>query len=247
MKNLIPKTQMFLKRHSPTILTCIGAAGVVATAVTAVKATPKAMQLLKASEEQKGEKLTVLETVKVAGPAYIPATIIGASTIACIFGANVLNKKQQASLAGAYALLDSSYKEYRNAVAKVCSEEDNRKIISELASNKGGAANDGTVLIYDDMMVRYYRASLEDIKNAEKEINKIFKKRGYVCLQEFYDLLGGAVVLDPEYSYGWNNLDGQYVYGCDHIEFNVDLVTNSDGSEFYVLTMPFAPVTDYLL
>lgn len=31
-----------LKKASPTILTCIGAAGVVATAVLAVKATPKA-------------------------------------------------------------------------------------------------------------------------------------------------------------------------------------------------------------
>ena len=39
---LDPKIGRSLKKASPTILTCIGAAGVVATAALAVKATPKA-------------------------------------------------------------------------------------------------------------------------------------------------------------------------------------------------------------
>ena len=46
MKGLIPKAQLFLKRNSSTILTCVGSVGVVATVVTAVKATPKAMALI---------------------------------------------------------------------------------------------------------------------------------------------------------------------------------------------------------
>ena len=89
--NLLSSSKLFLKRNSSTILTCIGAAGVIATSVLAVKATPKAMALLEQSEEEKGEKLTNMEKVQVAGPAYIPAAIVGASTIACIFGANVLS------------------------------------------------------------------------------------------------------------------------------------------------------------
>lgn len=44
---LDPKIGRSLKKASPTILTCIGAAGVVATAVLAVKATPKADSLKK--------------------------------------------------------------------------------------------------------------------------------------------------------------------------------------------------------
>ena len=42
----------FLKRNASTILTCVGAVGVVATSVMAVKATPKALILL---EKAKGE------------------------------------------------------------------------------------------------------------------------------------------------------------------------------------------------
>lgn len=83
------------------------------TAVMAVKATPKALRLIEEAEKEKGKKLTKTETVKVAWTPYIPTVLVGASTIACIFGANVLNKRRQAALMSAYALLDSSYKEYK--------------------------------------------------------------------------------------------------------------------------------------
>ena len=102
-------TKLFVKRNSSTILCCAAAAGVVATTVVAVKSTPKAMRLIQEQEEAKGEKLTKLETIKVAGPTYVPSILLGVSTIACIFGANAIDKKQQASLVSLYSLLDSSY------------------------------------------------------------------------------------------------------------------------------------------
>ena len=49
---LDPKIGRSLKKASPTILTCIGATGVVATAVLAVKATPKADSLIKADSRR---------------------------------------------------------------------------------------------------------------------------------------------------------------------------------------------------
>ena len=67
MNSLLSKSQTFLTRNSATILTCVGAAGVIATTVTAVKATPKALLLLEKAKEEKGEELTKLEVVKVAG------------------------------------------------------------------------------------------------------------------------------------------------------------------------------------
>ena len=120
MEKLLHVSKRFIKRNASTILTCIGGAGVIATSVLAVKATPKALQMIDNAKEEKGEDLSKWEIVKTAGPAYIPAVLVGASSIACIFGANVLNQRQQASLMSAYALLDNSYKEYK---AKVIEEE----------------------------------------------------------------------------------------------------------------------------
>ena len=55
MEKLIRSSKRFLRKNGSTILTCVGGVGVVATTVMAVKATPKAIQLIKAAEEEKGE------------------------------------------------------------------------------------------------------------------------------------------------------------------------------------------------
>ena len=52
---LIRKSDIFLKRHSPTILTCIGAVGAVATGVLAAASTSKAIKMLEEAKEEKQE------------------------------------------------------------------------------------------------------------------------------------------------------------------------------------------------
>lgn len=66
-----------LYRSSPTILTIVASVGVIATTITAVRATPKAIKLLKEAELEKGENLTKLEIIRVAGPAYVPSALLG--------------------------------------------------------------------------------------------------------------------------------------------------------------------------
>ena len=112
-----------LYRSSPTILTVVASIGVVTTTITAVRATPKAIKMLKEAESEKGEDLSKLEIIRAAGPTYIPSVLLGVSTIACIFGANTLNQKKQASLMSAYAMLNESYKQYRKAAKTVYGED----------------------------------------------------------------------------------------------------------------------------
>lgn len=193
MNNLLNRSKMFLKRNAPTILTCVGAVGVVSTAVMAVKATPKALDLLDQAKEEKGEDLTVLETVAVAGPVYIPTVVVGASTIACIFGANVLNKRHQASLISAYALLDNSFKEYKKKVTELYGEEADSEIRQELAKDKyagdGKLSENNKQLFYDEFSGRYFESTMEDVLRAEYEVNKRLCNHAGLYLNEYYDLL----------------------------------------------------------
>lgn len=83
-----------LYRSSPTILTVVASIGVIATTITAVQATPKAIKLLKEAELEKGENLTKLEIVRVAGPTYIPSVLLGVSTICLYLWSECIKSKE---------------------------------------------------------------------------------------------------------------------------------------------------------
>ena len=180
-----------LKRNSSTILTCIGGVGVVATAVTAVKATPKAVRLLDKEKEAKGEDLTTCEVLRIAGPLYIPSILIGAGTLACIFGASILDKRKQGSLMSAYALLDNSYKQYKNKVIELYGEEADLNVRTEVAKSRYEDSDmDYTErLFYDEYSGRYFESTMENVVQAEYELNRLFATNGGAYLNEFYELL----------------------------------------------------------
>lgn len=115
--------RLFIKRNSATILSFVAVAGVVATAITSANATPKAVRALDTAKLNKGEEeLTKIEKVKTVLPVYLPTIITGTATAVCILGSNVLNQRTQASLSSAYAIVDQSYRDYRNKVKELYGE-----------------------------------------------------------------------------------------------------------------------------
>lgn len=148
-----------------TILTCIGAVGVIATGVLAAKETPKALASVERAKEEKGEELTIFEKVKVASPAYIPAVVVGVSTIACVFGANVLNRRTQATLASAYPLISSTYKEYKKKVNDIFGEDADFIVSEEIAKeyheDSEEFVEENEDLIFDMTTMKYFRSTIE--------------------------------------------------------------------------------------
>ena len=246
MNSLLQVTQQFIKKNASTILTCIGGAGVVATSVMAVKATPKAMKLIEKKKGEKGEDLTIVETVKTAGMQYIPAVVTGAATIACIFGANALNKRQQAALMSAYALLDNSYKEYKKKVDELYGEGSDQEIRDELAKDKyeETEVSDGKRLFYDEFSERYFESTTEDVLRAEYNINRDLSEGGGVFLNEFYEYLGLDTVDYGDYL-GWSSCELiESTWYC-WIEFDHRKVVMDDGLECTIISMHFEPTFDF--
>ena len=245
MNNLLHSTGVFLKRNAPTILTSIGGVGVIATSIMAVKATPKAIRLIEEAKEEKGENLTKAEVIRVAGPVYIPSVITGVATIACIFGANALNKRHQAALMSAYALLDSSYKDYKNKVKDLYGEGADQKVRADVAKDKFKDdelyhEDDGKQLFYDEYSNRYFRATNETVLRAEYEINRILAEDCYATLNEYYDLLDIPKVDCGGYV-GWSSAQMYW------INFRHEKVEIDDGLECYIIsiTEPLVDFEDY--
>ena len=206
MKGLLSKTKSFLKRSSPTILTCFSIVGVVGTTVLAVKATPKAVELIKNDSRRNHDgdpyAYTKLEAVQSCWQCYIPAALVGFSTIICIIGINVLNKRNQASLASAYALLSESYQQYRKAAKTVYGDDADSKIKVQMAKNTYISADGYSVyspeldsesekiLCYDLFSQRYFTSTMAAVLNAQYHINRKLSLHGYASINEFYEFLG---------------------------------------------------------
>lgn len=248
MNSLLHKSQVFLKRNSATILTCVGAAGVIATSVTAVRATPKALILLEKAKEEKGEDLTKLETVKIAGPLYLPSIVLGTTTLACIFGANVLSKRGQASLMSAYALVDSTYKDYKNKVDEIYGSEAGAQVRAGIAKDKYEEQQvepqGDNLLYYDFYSGRYFEATPAFVKNAEYELNRSLMLDDCVYLNEWYSLLNMKSV-EHGLDFGWTTCANYDMYWQTWIDFHHEKTIMDDGLECIIITFAQEPYPEF--
>ena len=236
---ILYRTGGFVKRNSATILTCIGAAGVIATAVTAGFGTIKASKLIAETREEKGEELTKLEIVCAVAPAYIPPVIIGVSTIACIFGANALNKRQQASLISAYALLKESYSEYRKTVTDIYGDDADDKVKSVICEKKYESSefkpNDENMLVfYMESYGDFFEASESDIYYAMYHFNRNFQLRGYATVAEFHEFLN-LPVKEADKAIGWSDGDFYESGLVPWIDFYFIEKTLDDGMSYMII------------
>ena len=246
-----------LKTKVPAILSYIAVIGSVGSVVMAIRATPKALQLIEDATYEKGEKLTTTEVIITAGKCYIPTALSCSATIACILGANVLNKKQQASLISAYALVEQNYKDYRNKVCDIYGEDAEKEIRTEIAKDvikdseimTPPTEEDDTILFYDEFSKRVFERTEADVIAAEYHFNRNFVLRGYANLNELYSFLG---LPKAEFAdcIGWSMNAGEIFYGYQWVDFRHDnvYIEDENGNKELVrqITMPFLPTADYL-
>lgn len=249
MNNLLHQSKKFLNRNGSTILTCLGGVGLIATSVMAVKATPKALLMAEEAKRDKGEELTKFELVKAAGPAYIPAVLTGVSTLACIFGANILNQRKQASLISAYALVDNSYKEYKKKVGELYGEEANERVKEEIAKDKYEETeiivSGDKKLFYEEFSGRYFEATTEQVLRAEYEVNRMLEMEyGGLYLNEWFELLG-LEATDYGNHLGWSTWYLSEVYWHNWIEFTHRKVVLDDGLECTIIEVIQEPIFDF--
>ena len=248
MNNLLRHTKLFFSRNGSTILTCMGGVGLVATAVLTATATPKAMTRVDKAREEKGEELTKVEVVIAAAPAYIPPVLTGLATLGCMFGANTLNKRQQASMASAYALVDTSFKEFKKKVGEVYGEDAVQKVQAEIAKDKYEESDiqpeDGMKLFYDDFSGRLFESTLEKVQKAEYNINRDLSMQGYATLNQFYDYLG-MVPIESGNDLGWSaDMNFDY-YWQEWIDFGHHKTTMGDDLECIMITMFSEPTLNW--
>lgn len=212
---ILKNTEQFVNKHSPEILTGIGIAGMIGTTVMAVKATPKALQLIEERKrETKTDELHPVEVVKTAWKCYIPAAITGAASALCLVKAVNIGTRRNAALLTAYNLSDTALREYKAKVKETVGERKEKLINDQIAQDKLNnekvesreviVTERGTTLCYDGMFGRFFISDMDSIKRAMNNINaEINGGNMYASLNEFYSELGLKHV-DIGDQLGWN-------------------------------------------
>lgn len=272
------KVGFSLKKHSPEILVAAGVVGTVVSAVMACKATTKIDTILDETKEQldkiheysnnpdmaekynaeDAKKDTVVvyahTGVKLA-KLYAPAVGLGILSLGSILASNNILRKRNAALAAAYAVVDRSFKEYRDRVVERFGEEVDHQLRYNIkATEIEETVTDGkgkekkvkkTIEVADpnaSEYVKYFTKSNPYWENNPEYIemflrsqqnyaNDKLKATGHLTLNDVYDMLGfhdskaGMVV-------GWI-YDLDHPNGDNYVEFDVKKVHLPDEQGGY--------------
>jgi len=197
-----------LTKHSPTILTGLGVAGFISTVVMAVKATPKAMEILEHERnfrlDEYGIKyddpINIQDTVQLTWKVYTPSALMGLLSIGCVIGATSISNRRTAALSSLFAVAESTLKEYQAKVVETIGENKEKKIRADIAADelKKNPLESKAIIVsglddtlcYDAYTGRYFKGDVEDIKRTINEFNHRLLKEMQIPINDLYFELG---------------------------------------------------------
>lgn len=240
---IIQKLERIALDNSPSILTGIGVAGVIATSWLTGRSTVRYMTEL--GEEGYFDRdytfdRSYAEHVKAAWKIYIPPVVSGTSTIVVIVLANRVSYKRTAALVAAYSVLQEASREYRNKIVEVIGAKKEASVRDEIQqtrvqdnppSSEVLIVNGSQTLCYDAYTGRYFRGDIETIRQAVNTINHKINTNFYASLTDFYELIGlPRTSISDEV--GWNSDE------LLEVQFSAVLVDNKPCMSFDFLVTP---------
>ena len=175
------------------------------------------LDALESSEEDSKKDLAIVyaQTGLKVAKLYAPAVAIGALSIAAILASNNIMRKRNVALAAAYATVDNGFKEYRSRVIERFGKELDQELkfnikakeVEETVTNEKGEEETVKKVVHvaDPNMYSQFARFFDDgctgwEKDAELNhmflmkqqamANSMLQKRGYVLLNEVYEMLG---------------------------------------------------------
>ena len=218
------KAGNFIRNALPTVMTIVGSAATLAAVMFAAKGGAD----FKAATEAK--EMTRKEKVKTGVKIFAPAGACALVSIGCGVGAHCLDLKTQASIVGAYTLVQSQLKKhqgefdkYRKEIEKLYGEEADEKAMVEVKKEelpdevKEAVFEEGNVGEYaskkitvhfanfsDDFPEQTIETTMEDVLFAIIRVNKMINTLGSITLNDALDLFGLDKVGEKGDEYGWS-------------------------------------------
>jgi hypothetical protein len=234
------KVLRILVKNAPKIFTVLSVIGVAGTTGLAIYGTTKAIERVKAEEDQREKDsvssglkvvpMTKTDIIKIVWPCYIPAVFTAGTTVGFILAADKIHAKRNAALTALYSVSQTALTEYQKKIVATVGENKEKKIREELIQDKLDKnpveqnevfiTNDGEMLCYDSLSGRYFKSSIEKIRKNVNDYNYSLFGEGTKSLNEFYYDLGLESTILGE-QLGWMT-----DYGMMDVYFTSKLATN---------------------
>lgn len=214
LPNILNKLQILARNNSTAILTGVGVAGTVSTAILSARASFQAAKkfadleaiLALSNLNEHGDpnvevvRLTAKERLSAAWVYYVPPIGVGAVTVTSIILANRVASREAATIMAAYALTEKTFTDYRDKVIEKLGSSKEAEIRDSVVedhirrnpvvSREVIIAGSGDVLCYDVLSGRYFESSKNEIERAENMVNGQIMDHMAASLSEFYDAVG---------------------------------------------------------
>lgn len=243
-------TMLKAKKNSPTLLFGAGITLGVGTVVSACRATLKLESVLidtkskldiartlehaEYSEKDRSKDLTLIyiQTAAKFTRLYAPAIVLGVASVACLTQSHRIQRQRIAGLTAAYAVLDRSFKEYRQRVTDEFGEKKDRELrfgtdeVTKTVEGKNGKKTVKTKVIGStgSMYARFFsdnnpnwspqpEYNVAFLRSQQNFANDRLRTKGHLMLSDVYDSLGmERTPASTQVGWLWNKGNGdQYV------------------------------------
>jgi hypothetical protein len=241
----------FLKKPSVMIIT--GIIGFVGTNVLTAKCTYNYIKAKEAIDHD----TTLQEDIVLAVKSYAPAATAGVISAGLIFSGNKTYSATNASLMTGYTLLNTKYKNYRDAALKTLGF-DQAKDIEKLAIKTTQIpvkkplkpVSEGCILIRDPMSdpkdPRFLETTMDVYLESKYEWNKVLAKNNKTCLNDWYEIVGFETNMTGE-TFGYNTR-----YLCEvsedrssFIDIGEEIVLGDDNFQYYEVLLNNEPIAGW--
>ena len=239
-----------LRRNDSKISIALGIGLGIATTITAVSQTPKALDLIEQrKEELEVEKLSPKETIRTVWPCYIWPAVTGALSVTCLVWSNVADSRKNAAIMAAYTMSEKAFSEYREKAVEKLGEKGSKAVeqavIKEKIDKNQEPEGDKEIVVldegeyrcYDCFSGREFKSDRETIRKAVNDFDEIVRLDGHASLNDFYDILG-LKPIDPGDYVGWNVSRG-------YLEVDFDSVLGSNGKPCLAMIFKTKPIPGF--
>lgn len=216
-------------------LTVIGVIGVPVTSYLSVKCHEKAQEA---------------ETKEEKAKCYIPAAVSGLITTASIIGSHRSSSKEIAALTATATYAVANRNKLETELGKYITKDEAKQIKQEVANDtallqtKAGTFNKpsiewtghGPLKVLEGYSGRLFYSSMDKVIEAEQKLSRRFMDGEYVCMNDFYSLLG-ITQTHFGHQWGWAPSDDYYPrwYEDNPFGFENRMVEDEEGDPMLVI------------